>query len=237
MSGSVRPCAGRAAGGGQAACPAFRPFVPGLVGAVLGGLAIRLGWTRNRGPLLIVPPPMLVPATFHQRRGRHAGQPHDDDHLPLGWRWHPDPPRSASVSAAGSPWAGNALDVAFKAVPSTLPLDVRWPHRRLRFGAFQRALARPVGRFLCGIVVTASAICASIPWASDGATVRAWPSGSSPEWPLIAAPADSRRRVRRRRPDDARRLPSTRASRARCVCPPAGRLLIQRSPRRRWRFP
>jgi uncharacterized membrane protein YjjP (DUF1212 family) len=37
------------------------PFAAGLIGAVLGGLAIRLGWTETPGLCLIVPALMLVP--------------------------------------------------------------------------------------------------------------------------------------------------------------------------------
>ena len=37
------------------------PFAGGFVGAVLGGIAIRLGWTRTPGLALIVPSLMLVP--------------------------------------------------------------------------------------------------------------------------------------------------------------------------------
>jgi uncharacterized membrane protein YjjP (DUF1212 family) len=37
------------------------PFAAALIGAVLGGLAIRLGWTRTPGLVLIVPSLMLVP--------------------------------------------------------------------------------------------------------------------------------------------------------------------------------
>ncbi len=37
------------------------PFAAGLIGAVLGGLAIRLGWTATPGFCLIVPALMLVP--------------------------------------------------------------------------------------------------------------------------------------------------------------------------------
>ena len=37
------------------------PFVAGLIGATLGGLAIRLGWTATPGLCLIVPALMLVP--------------------------------------------------------------------------------------------------------------------------------------------------------------------------------
>jgi uncharacterized membrane protein YjjP (DUF1212 family) len=38
-----------------------QPFAAGLIGAVLGGLAIRLGWTETPGLCLIVPALMLVP--------------------------------------------------------------------------------------------------------------------------------------------------------------------------------
>jgi uncharacterized membrane protein YjjP (DUF1212 family) len=37
------------------------PFVAALIGASLGGLAIRFGWTRSEGLCLIVPSLMLVP--------------------------------------------------------------------------------------------------------------------------------------------------------------------------------
>ncbi len=37
------------------------PFVGALIGAVLGGIAIRLGWTRTPGLALIVPSLILVP--------------------------------------------------------------------------------------------------------------------------------------------------------------------------------
>ena len=37
------------------------PFVAALIGAVLGGIAIRLGWTRTPGLALIVPSLILVP--------------------------------------------------------------------------------------------------------------------------------------------------------------------------------
>jgi uncharacterized membrane protein YjjB (DUF3815 family) len=37
------------------------PFTAALVGAVLGGIAIRLGWTRTPGLVLIVPALMVVP--------------------------------------------------------------------------------------------------------------------------------------------------------------------------------
>jgi uncharacterized membrane protein YjjP (DUF1212 family) len=38
-----------------------QPFAAGLIGAALGGLAIRLGWTQTPGFCLIVPALMLVP--------------------------------------------------------------------------------------------------------------------------------------------------------------------------------
>ena len=46
------------------------PFVAGLVGAVLGGVAIRLGWTHTPGLCLIVPALMLVPGP-HLINGLH----------------------------------------------------------------------------------------------------------------------------------------------------------------------
>jgi uncharacterized membrane protein YjjP (DUF1212 family) len=38
-----------------------QPFMAGLIGALIGGLAIRLGWTQTPGLCLIVPALMLVP--------------------------------------------------------------------------------------------------------------------------------------------------------------------------------
>ena len=46
------------------------PFVAGLIGAVLGGLAIRQGWTATPGLCLIVPALMLVPGP-HLINGVH----------------------------------------------------------------------------------------------------------------------------------------------------------------------
>jgi uncharacterized membrane protein YjjP (DUF1212 family) len=56
------------------------PFVAGLVGAVLGGLAIRLGWTETAGLCLIVPPLMLVPGP-HLINGVHDML---DNHMTTG---------------------------------------------------------------------------------------------------------------------------------------------------------
>jgi uncharacterized membrane protein YjjP (DUF1212 family) len=46
------------------------PFVAGLIGAVLGGVAIRLGWTATPGLCLVVPGLMLVPGP-HLINGAH----------------------------------------------------------------------------------------------------------------------------------------------------------------------
>jgi uncharacterized membrane protein YjjP (DUF1212 family) len=46
------------------------PFTAGLVGAIIGGLAIRLGWTETPGLCLIVPALMLVPGP-HLINGVH----------------------------------------------------------------------------------------------------------------------------------------------------------------------
>ena len=47
--------------GRHAALLFANPFVAGLVGAIIGGLAIRLGWTATPGICLIVPALMVVP--------------------------------------------------------------------------------------------------------------------------------------------------------------------------------
>jgi uncharacterized membrane protein YjjP (DUF1212 family) len=47
-----------------------QPFAAGLIGAALGGLAIRLGWTDTPGLCLIVPALMLVPGP-HLIKGMH----------------------------------------------------------------------------------------------------------------------------------------------------------------------
>ena len=56
------------------------PFAAGLVGAALGGLAIRLGWTDTAGLCLIVPALMLVPGP-HLINGVHDML---DNHMATG---------------------------------------------------------------------------------------------------------------------------------------------------------
>jgi uncharacterized membrane protein YjjP (DUF1212 family) len=44
--------------------PLFPPFVAAFVGALVGGLVIRAGWTLTQGPCLIAPALMLVPGPY-----------------------------------------------------------------------------------------------------------------------------------------------------------------------------
>ena len=57
-----------------------QPFAAGLIGAALGGLAIRLGWTETPGFCLIVPALMLVPGP-HLINGVHDML---DNHMQTG---------------------------------------------------------------------------------------------------------------------------------------------------------
>ena len=110
------PCAGRAAGSGQAACPGLRAPLrrgPGWRGARRPGHPAGLDGNRGTLPDRSGADARAGPAS-HQRRARHAGQPHDDGHLPPGaGDGHPDRRRARRRSRRlAHPRAGDALDVA-----------------------------------------------------------------------------------------------------------------------------
>ena len=80
------------------------PFAAALIGAVAGGLAIRLGWTGSPELVLVVPALMVVPGP-HLINGLLDLI---DNHLPMSLarlglgRGHPDSPPPPGSSSASS---------------------------------------------------------------------------------------------------------------------------------------
>jgi uncharacterized membrane protein YjjP (DUF1212 family) len=134
-----------------------QPFVGGLIGAALGGLATRLGWTETPGFCLIVPALMLVPGP-HLINGVHDIL---ENHIQTG---------VSRLGLAASILLATALGVALgawatlglatvstavsEATPLTLPLDAALAGlAACGFGAFYNTPWRVLWvSILCGVV-------------------------------------------------------------------------------------
>ncbi len=134
-----------------------QPFVAGLIGAALGGLATRQGWTETSGFCLIVPALMLVPGP-HLINGVHDML---ENHMQTG---------VCRLGLASGILVATALGVALgawltlgpatvstapsEAIPLTLPLDaVLAGIAACGFGAFYNAPWRLLWvSIVCGVV-------------------------------------------------------------------------------------
>ena len=220
------------------------PFAAALVGAALGGLAIRLGWTDTPGLCLIVPALMLVPGP-HLINGVHDML---ENHMQTG---------ICRLGLAVAILTAAALGVVLggwltlgqatlstspsEAIRLTLPLDAALAGvAACGFAAFYNAPWR---------VLWVSSVCGMV---GHGLRYRmpGLPGRGNLHSVRVPGHRAHRRRGRgshaaavfgggicRRRPDDARRLHLPEHCGRACVCLPAGRLPIRQSPRPPWRFP
>ena len=168
------------------------PFAAGLVGAALGGLAIRLGWTDTPGLCLIVPALMLVPGP-HLINGVHDML---ENHMQTGicrLGLAVGILTAASLGVVLGGWLTLGLATLStspsEAIRLTLPLDAALAGvAACGFGAFYNAPWRVLWvSIVCGMVGHGLRyLCLDYLGVASPHCSRAWPSGSSPAWQPIA---------------------------------------------------